>query len=96
MLNAYFLMTILFLSMAALTALDNSLALFDLTAAFGGIRWLRVHFITLGTLTEAIFWLTPALAILSPLFFYPFAKLTWVAIDLAMHPEGRRDEDLQS
>lgn len=62
MLNAYFLMTVLFLSIAALTALNNSLALFDLTATFGGLRWLRVHFITLGTLTEAIFWLTPALA----------------------------------
>lgn len=62
MLNAYFLMTLLFVTLAALTALGNSLALFDLTAAFSGLRWLRVHFITLGTLTEAAFWLMPALA----------------------------------
>lgn len=62
MLNPYFLMTILFLSLAALTALDNSLASFNLLSAYGGIRWLRIHFITLGTLTEAAFWLMPALA----------------------------------
>lgn len=61
MLNPYFLMTILFMSLAALTALDNSLASFNLISAYGGIRWLRVHFITLGTLTEAAFWLMPAL-----------------------------------
>ena len=62
MLNPYFLMTILFMSLAALTALDNSLASFNLISSFGGMRWLRVHFITLGTLTEAAFWLMPALA----------------------------------
>lgn len=62
MLNPYFLMTILFMSLAVLTALDNSLASFNLISAFSGIRWLRVHFITLGTLTEAAFWLMPALA----------------------------------
>lgn len=62
MFNAYFLMTILFLSLAALTALDNSLASFNLISGYSGIRWLRIHFITLGTLTEAAFWLMPALA----------------------------------
>lgn len=62
MLNPYFLMTILFMSLAVLTAIDNSLASFNLISAFSGIRWLRVHFITLGTLTEATFWLMPALA----------------------------------
>lgn len=61
MLNPYFLMTILFMSLAALAALDNSLASFNLISAYGGMRWLRVHFITLGTLTEAAFWLIPAL-----------------------------------
>lgn len=61
MFNPYFLMTILFMSLAALTALDNSLASFNLISTFGGMRWLRVHFITLGTLTEAAFWLMPAL-----------------------------------
>lgn len=55
MFNPYFLMTILFLSLAALTALDNSLASFNLISGSSGIRWLRIHFITLGTLTEAAF-----------------------------------------
>ncbi len=62
MLNAYFLMTVLFMTLAALTALDNALASFNLLSAVAGMRWLRVHFITLGTLTEAAFWLMPALA----------------------------------
>lgn len=61
MLNPYFLMTLLFMSLAALTALDNSLASFNLISAYAGIRWLRVHFITLGTVAEAAFWLIPAL-----------------------------------
>jgi uncharacterized protein (DUF983 family) len=39
-------------------------------------------------------WLAPTLAILSPLVFYPFAKLLFVAIDLAVHPDTVRDEDL--
>jgi hypothetical protein len=59
--NPYFLMTLLFMSLAGLIALDNSLASFSLISAFSGLRWLRVHFITLGTLTEAAFWLMPAL-----------------------------------
>lgn len=40
-------------------------------------------------------WLAPLLAIASPLVFYPFSRMGFVAIDLAMHPETRRDEDLQ-
>jgi hypothetical protein len=32
-----------------------------LISAYAGIRWLRVHFITLGMLTEATFWLMPVL-----------------------------------
>jgi len=61
MLNPYFLMTLLYISMAALLALDNALGLFGVVDLFTGIRWLRVHFITLGTLTEITFWLMPAL-----------------------------------
>ena len=38
-------------------------------------------------------WLAPTLAITSPLLFYPFAKLAFVAIDLAVHPDMHRDED---
>lgn len=61
MINPYFLMTLLYLSLAVLVALDQSLSLFGLSQLFPGIRWLRVHFITLGTLTEIGFWLMPAL-----------------------------------
>jgi hypothetical protein len=38
-------------------------------------------------------WLAPALAITSPLLFYPFSRLFFVAMDLAMHPGLHRDED---
>ena len=61
MLNPYFLMTILFMSLTVLAALDNSLASFNLLSSYSGLRGLRVHLITLGTLTEATFWLMPAL-----------------------------------
>jgi len=36
-------------------------------------------------------YLAPGLMILAPLFFYPFSKLLFVAIDLAMHPEAEPD-----
>ena len=61
MLNPYFLITILFASLAALAALDASLASYGLVTWFNGLRWLRVHFITLGMLTEMIFGLLPIL-----------------------------------
>lgn len=75
MLNPYFLMTILFMTLAAMTALDNSLASFSLVPAFAGIRWLRVHFITLGTLTEAAFWLLPTLV--ASRYKQPVPKTRW-------------------
>lgn len=61
MLNPYFLMVVLYLGMAVLLALDNALGLLNIVPGFQGIRWLRIHFITLGLLTEAAFWLMPAL-----------------------------------
>lgn len=36
-------------------------------------------------------WLAPLLMLLAPLTFYPFSKLVFVAIDLAMHPEAAPD-----
>ncbi len=39
-------------------------------------------------------WLAPLLAVTSPLVFYPFSRLAFVAIDLAMHPGTVRDEDV--
>ncbi|MCB0185785.1 MAG: hypothetical protein KDE31_16065 [Caldilineaceae bacterium] len=62
MLNPYFLMVLLYLFVAVLAALDASFASFSIVPWFQGIRWLRIHFITLGMLTETIFGVLPVLA----------------------------------
>jgi|ERR1017187_176395 uncharacterized protein (DUF983 family) len=36
-------------------------------------------------------YLAPAMMLLTPLVFYPFSKLLWVAMDLAMHPNAEPD-----
>lgn len=59
MFNPYILMTLLYLFVAVLAALDASLTSFNLLPWFNGLRWLRVHFITLGMVTEAIFGALP-------------------------------------
>lgn len=59
--NPFYLMTVLYLSLAALVALDVSLINFDLLPMFSGIRWLRIHFITLGGLTGFLFGILPIL-----------------------------------
>ncbi|HRP07586.1 MAG TPA: DUF983 domain-containing protein [Gemmatimonadales bacterium] len=38
-------------------------------------------------------WAAPLLAVTSPLVFYPFSRMLFVAADLAVHPGMRRDED---
>src|SRR5690606_28684162 len=38
-------------------------------------------------------WAAPLLAVLSPLVFYPFARIGFVAVDIAVHPHAHRDED---
>lgn len=58
----YFIMALLFAGLAALTALDAALTGFGLLPWFNGLRWLRVHFITLGLVTEFAFGLLPVLA----------------------------------
>ena len=62
MLNPYFLMALLYLLVAMLAALDASLTSFTLLPWFQGIRWLRIHFITLGMLSEVLFGVLPMLA----------------------------------
>jgi hypothetical protein len=57
-------MAILYLSLAVLVALDASLTSFTLIPFFSGLRWLRVHLITLGALTEVIFGVLPGLVAL--------------------------------
>jgi hypothetical protein len=55
-------MAFLYILLAFLTALDAAFTSFTLLPWFNGLRWLRVHFITLGTLTEMAFGLMPVLA----------------------------------
>ncbi|MBL8059028.1 MAG: hypothetical protein JNK29_20150 [Anaerolineales bacterium] len=62
MTNPYLLMTLLYAALAVLAALDASLASLNLLPWFNGLRWLRVHLITLGMLTQISFGLAPVLA----------------------------------
>lgn len=61
MLNPYFLMTVLYFFVAVLAAFDASLLNFSLLPWFNGVRWLRIHMITLGMLTEVLFGALPIL-----------------------------------
>lgn len=61
MVNPYFLMMLLYLLVAVLAALDASLISLNLLPWFNGMRWLRIHFITLGMLTQVIFGALPVL-----------------------------------
>jgi len=61
MFNPYLLMVVIFAGLAALTALDASIVSINLLPFLSGLRWLRVHFITLGVVTETVFGLTAAL-----------------------------------
>lgn len=58
----YLLMAVLYLTLAAVLALASALQGFDLLPFFSGLRWLRVHLITLGGLTQLAFGLLPGLA----------------------------------
>ncbi len=57
----YLLMTLLFGALAALAAWDSSFSSLGLAPWFNGLRWMRVHFITLGLLSELIFGLAPTI-----------------------------------
>ena len=59
--NLYYLMTTLFVGAAVLTAADASLTSLNLLPWFVGLRWLRIHLITLGAMTEVIFGTLPQL-----------------------------------
>ncbi len=58
----YLLMAVLYLSLAAVTALAAALQIIDVIPFFSGLRWLRVHIITLGGLTQLAFGVLPTLA----------------------------------
>ena len=57
----YLLMTLLFGALAVLAAWDSSFSSLGLAPWFNGLRWMRVHFITLGLLSELIFGLAPTI-----------------------------------
>lgn len=57
--NPFFLMAGLFSGLAALMALDLALVNWGFIDAFRGIRWLRVHLVTLGVATEMVFGMVP-------------------------------------
>ncbi|MBP6016978.1 MAG: hypothetical protein KA586_09680 [Candidatus Promineofilum sp.] len=59
--NLYFLMSALFVVLAVLVAVDTSLTSLNLIPWFNGLRWVRVHLITLGAMTEALFGVMPLL-----------------------------------
>lgn len=61
MLNPYVVMSLVYASLAVLAALDSALTSFGLFPWFNGLRWLRVHLITLGVVTEVTFGLLPML-----------------------------------
>lgn len=83
--NLYFLMTALFLAMAALVAADAALTSFTLLPWFNGLRWLRVHFITLGAVTEALFGLLPVVVAIRASLPRPrFRWDIWVTLNLGL------------
>ena len=57
--NPFLIMTFLYIAMGVLAALDAALVSLSLLPAYSGLRWLRVHFITLGALTEFAFGILP-------------------------------------
>lgn len=80
--NPYFLMAALFSVLAALQAVDAALVGADIVPAFGGLRWLRVHLITLGVMTETLFGALPL--VLSWRYQTPrprFRWLTWLLLN---------------
>jgi hypothetical protein len=57
----YLLTTLIFAFIALLAAADASLVSLDLVNVFPALRWVRVHFITLGIISQMIFGLLPVL-----------------------------------
>lgn len=58
----YLLTAALFLALAVLAAAGSSLTGFAVLEWFAGLRWVRIHLITLGAMTEALFAFLPTIA----------------------------------
>lgn len=59
--HPYLLMSLLYLSLVVLAALASILTGLGIIPFFGSLKWLRVHLVTLGALSEIIFGLAPVL-----------------------------------
>lgn len=57
----YLLTVLLYIFVALFAAVDASLVSMNVFSAFPALRWVRVHFITLGILSQVIFGLLPVL-----------------------------------
>lgn len=57
----YLVMAFLYIMVAVLAALESSFSSLSLVPWFNGMVWLRIHFITLGVLTQLIFGVLPIL-----------------------------------
>jgi cytochrome c oxidase cbb3-type subunit I len=57
----YYLMALLYFSLGIVAMAGSSLIRFDVLPAANGLRWLQVHFITLGVLTQVLFGALPEL-----------------------------------
>jgi len=73
----YILMTGLYLLLTALVTLNSSLASLGWLPALAGLKWMRVHFITLGVLTQIVFGVLPALTAKG--LNLPRPKMNWFA-----------------
>jgi len=58
---AYLITTLLYVLVALLAAADAALVSMGLASPFVALRWVRVHFITLGIVSQALFGLLPGL-----------------------------------
>jgi hypothetical protein len=59
MLNPFLITAVFYLLVAILVVIDGALTSFALLPWFAGLPWLRVHFVTLGVLTQAAFGALP-------------------------------------
>lgn len=57
----FLLMGAFYMAAAVLMAADASLVSFNILPGHLGVNWLRIHFVTIGTVTQALFGVLPAL-----------------------------------
>jgi hypothetical protein len=85
MMGPYLWMAVLYLTLAALLALTSVLQNLDLLSFFNGLKWLRVHLITLGGLTQLAFGLLPILVAARYSGGQPRMRWeTWLALNLGL------------